>query len=36
MCEREVSIAVNWFGEQLFEANEQRNIFVERLRVRAV
>jgi len=31
MCEVEVMHAANWFGEQLFEPNEQRAIFVERL-----
>jgi hypothetical protein len=32
-CEVEVGHAVQWFGEQLFEPNEQRQIFMDRLRV---
>ena len=31
MCDVEVMHAANWFGEMLFEPNEQRAIFVERL-----
>jgi len=31
-CEVEVGHAVQWFGEQLFEPNEQRQIFMDRLR----
>ena len=34
MCETEVSHAAAWFGEQLFEPNEQRDIFVNRLQAR--
>jgi len=33
-CEQEVLAAATWFGEQLFEPNEQRAIFVDRLQVR--
>ena len=33
-CETEVAKAAEWFGEQLFEPNEQRQIFVDRLKVR--
>lgn len=32
-CEVEVAEAANWFGEQLFEPNEQREIFTKRLKV---
>ena len=34
-CEVEVSRAAQWFGEQLFEPNEQRQIFIDRLTVSA-
>ena len=32
-CEEEVGYAVSWFGEQLFDANEQQRIFTEKLKV---
>ena len=34
-CEKEVNSAATWFAEQLFEPNEQREIFLNRLKVRA-
>ena len=34
-CEVEVEQAATWFAEQLFEPNEQRQIFHDCLKVRA-